>query len=88
MEMYAHARISTHRAGGLGGTSNMDTTRRRRCLVSHAVSRVCQVNLQLDWGKTGIEIASKARSSRGFLIHVLGRLAIAMLVRSALPQSA
>jgi len=52
-------------------------------------SRGCVKSI-FNWigGKTGIEIASKARSSRGLLIHVLGRLAIAMLVRSALPQSA
>jgi hypothetical protein len=59
--------------------------------LSRAVSRVRQpVESIFNWieEKTGIEIASKVRSSQGLLVHVFGRLAAAMFVRNVLPQSA
>ncbi|MDS4028851.1 MAG: hypothetical protein RKO66_02090 [Candidatus Contendobacter sp.] len=59
--------------------------------LSRAVSRVRQpvesIFNRIE-EKTGIEIASKVRSSQGLLIHVFGRLAAAMVVRNVLPQSA
>jgi hypothetical protein len=59
--------------------------------LSRAVSRVRQpIESLFNWieEKTGIEMASKVRSSQGLLVHVFGRLAAAMFVRSVLPQSA
>lgn len=59
--------------------------------LSRAVSRIRQpIESIFNWieEKTGIEIASKVRSSQGLLVHVFGRLAAAMLVRNVLPQSA
>ncbi len=59
--------------------------------LSRAVARVRQpVESIFNWieEKTGIEIASKVRSSQGLLVHVFGRLAAAMFVRNVLPQSA
>lgn len=38
--------------------------------------------------KTGIEAASKVRSTQGLLVHVFGRLAAAMFLLNVLPQSA
>jgi hypothetical protein len=38
--------------------------------------------------KTGIECASKVRSFRGLLVHVFARLAAAMFLLNARPQSA
>jgi hypothetical protein len=58
--------------------------------LSRAVSRVRQpVESIFNWieEKTGIEIASKVRSSQSLLVHVFGRLAAAMFVRNVLPQS-
>ncbi|WP_170160876.1 hypothetical protein [Methylocaldum marinum] len=37
--------------------------------------------------KTGIEAASKVRSSRGLLVHVFGRLAAAMFLLNQWPDS-
>ncbi len=59
--------------------------------LSRAVSQVRQpVESMLNWieEKTGIEIASKVRSYQGLLVHVFGRLAATMFIRSILPQSA
>lgn len=59
--------------------------------LSRAVAQVRQpVESIFNWieEKTGIEIASKVRSSQGLLVHVFGRLAAAMFVRNVLPQSA
>jgi len=59
--------------------------------LSRAVSRVRQpVESIFNWieEKTGIEIASKVRSSQGLLVHVFGRLAAAMFFRNRLMQSA
>jgi hypothetical protein len=59
--------------------------------LSRAVSRVRQPVESIFNGieeKTGIEMASKVRSSQGLLVHVFGRLAAAMFVRNVLPQSA
>ncbi len=59
--------------------------------LSRAVSRVRQpIESLFNWieEKTGIEMASKVRSSQGLLVHVFGRLAAAMFVRNVLPQSA
>ena len=58
--------------------------------LSRAVSQVRQpVESLFNWieEKTGIEIASKVRSSQGLLVHVFGRLAAAMFVRNVLPLS-
>jgi hypothetical protein len=59
--------------------------------LSRAVSPVRQPAESIfNWieEKTGIEIASKVRSSQGLLVHVFGRLAAAMFVRNVLPLSA
>ncbi|CAI8944381.1 hypothetical protein [Methylocaldum szegediense] len=59
-------------------------------LYSSAVSRVRQPIEALFNGiqaKTGIETASKVRSSRGLLVHVLGRLAGAMFLLNQCPNS-
>ncbi len=59
--------------------------------LSRAVSQVRQpIESIFNWIEetTGIETASKVRSSQGLLVHVFGRLAAAMFVRNALPKSA
>jgi hypothetical protein len=59
--------------------------------LSRAVSQVRQpIESIFNWIEetTGIETASKVRSSQGLLVHVFGRLAAAMFVRNVLPQSA
>jgi Transposase DDE domain len=58
---------------------------------SRAVSRVRQpIESIFNWieEKTGIETASKVRSYQGLLVYVFGRLAAAMFMWNALPQSA
>jgi hypothetical protein len=58
-------------------------------LFSRAVSRVRQpIESLFNWiqEKTGIEAASKVRSSRGLLVHVFGRLAAAMYMLNGLSQ--
>lgn len=69
------------------GQAHLDAADR---LFSTAVSRVRQpIEALFNWiqEKTGIEVASKVRSSRGLLVHVFGRLAAAMLLLNGLPQS-
>lgn len=59
--------------------------------LSRAVAQVRQpIESIFNWieEKTGIEIASKVRSSQGLLVHVFGRLAAAMFVRNVIPRSA
>jgi len=69
------------------GQAHLDAT---DAWLSRAVSRVRQpIESLFNWieEKTGIEMASKARSSQGLLVHVFGRLAAAMFVRNiALPN--
>ena len=58
---------------------------------SRAVSRVRQpIESLFNWiqEKTGIEVASKVRSTQGLLVHIFGRLAAAMFVWNYLHQSA
>jgi len=70
------------------GQTHLDAADR---LFSTAVSRVRQpIEALFNWiqEKTGIEAASKVRSSRGLLVHVFGRLVAAMFLLNVLPQSA
>ena len=70
------------------GQEHLDTADTQ---YSRAVSQIRQpVESIFNWieEKTGIEIASKVRSYQGLLVHVFGRLAAAMFMRNALPQSA
>jgi len=56
--------------------------------LSRAVSSVRQpIESLFNWieQKTGIECASKVRSSNGLLVHVFGRLAAAMFMLNVLP---
>lgn len=56
-------------------------------LLSHTVSSVRQpIESLFNWieQKTGIECASKVRSSNGLLVHVFGRLAAAMFLLNTL----
>lgn len=62
------------------GQAHLDSADR---LYSAAVSRVRQpIEALFAWVQehTGIEIASKVRSSRGLLVHVFGRLAAALFL--------
>lgn len=70
------------------GQERLDSADR---LYSAAVSRLRQpVESLFNWieEKTGIECASKVRSFRGLLVHVFARLAAAMFLLNARPQSA
>ena len=70
------------------GQARLDSADR---LYSAAVSRLRQpVESLFNWiqEKTGIECASKVRSFRGLLVHVFARLAAAMFLLNARPQSA
>ena len=70
------------------GQERLDSADR---LYSAAVSRFRQpVESLFNWiqEKTGIECASKVRSFRGLLVHVFARLAAAMFLLNARPQSA
>jgi hypothetical protein len=52
-------------------------------ILSTAVSRVRQpIESLFNWieEKTGIQTASKVRSTQGLLVHVFGKLAAAMLM--------
>jgi len=52
-------------------------------LLSTSVSRVRQpIESLFNWieEKTGIQIASKVRSTQGLMVHVFGRLAAAMFL--------
>jgi hypothetical protein len=69
------------------GQAHLDAADR---LYSTAVSRVRQpIEALFNWiqAKTGIEAASKVRSSRGLLVHVFGRLAAAMFLLNQWPDS-
>ena len=70
------------------GQERLDSADR---LYSAAVSRLRQpVESLFNWiqEKTGIECASKVRSFRGLLVHVFARLAAALFLLNARPQSA
>ncbi|MCW5212999.1 hypothetical protein VU04_08825, partial [Desulfobulbus sp. TB] len=52
-------------------------------ILSTAVSRIRQpIESLFNWieEKTGIQTASKVRSTQGLLVHVFGKLAAAMLI--------
>jgi hypothetical protein len=62
------------------GQMHLDATDR---LYSAAVARIRQpIKALFTWiqAKTGTESTGKVRSSRGYLVHVFGRLAAAMVL--------